>query len=140
MNTEPLENWFALDQSRLENWFAMDQKRLEETLTRIKPMEGRYPRPTMSVREFEDYHRTRTCSYCHTPGDLHSASCTQCGAPFNSRTIHPRMTHHEQTQAFADDLERLLDRYRHEFNLTYAQLVGVLEMAKADVIREALED
>lgn len=38
------------------------------------------------------------------------------------------MTDKEQTQAFADDLDRLVERYRSEFELTYAAVVGALHM------------
>lgn len=38
------------------------------------------------------------------------------------------MTDKEQTDAFANDLDRLVERYRQEFEMTYAQVVGVLVM------------
>lgn len=34
----------------------------------------------------------------------------------------------QQIFAFADDLDRLVDRYRSEFDLTYAAVVGILFM------------
>lgn len=34
----------------------------------------------------------------------------------------------DQTAHFANDLERLIDRYRAEYDITYAQLVGVLHI------------
>jgi hypothetical protein len=38
------------------------------------------------------------------------------------------MTDGEQTKAFADDLDKLVERYRQEFDVTYAQIVGTLQM------------
>jgi len=38
------------------------------------------------------------------------------------------MNEKEQIQAFADDLDRLVDRYRGEFDLSYASVVGTLNM------------
>lgn len=38
------------------------------------------------------------------------------------------MEEKEQTNAFADDLDRLVDRYRNEFDMTYASVVGALQM------------
>lgn len=33
-----------------------------------------------------------------------------------------------QTQQLADDLDKLVDRYRAEYDLSYADVVGVLHM------------
>lgn len=44
------------------------------------------------------------------------------------------MTDREQTDAFAKDLDRLVDRYASEFELTFAQLVGVLEIKKVQLV------
>lgn len=38
------------------------------------------------------------------------------------------MTDKEQTDAFANDLDKLVERYRQEFDMSYAQVVGTLEM------------
>lgn len=38
------------------------------------------------------------------------------------------MNDKQQTQAFADDLDALVNRYRSEFDMTYAQVVGTLFM------------
>jgi hypothetical protein len=38
------------------------------------------------------------------------------------------MTDKEQTDAFSDDLDKLVERYRQEFEMTYAQVVGTLHM------------
>lgn len=46
------------------------------------------------------------------------------------------MTTAEQTQAFADDIQRVVDRYRAEFELTIAAAVGVLELVKLDLYME----
>lgn len=34
----------------------------------------------------------------------------------------------EQTDAFSNDLDNLVERYAKEFDLSYAQVVGVLHM------------
>lgn len=41
---------------------------------------------------------------------------------------HPGMNQQEQTKRFADDLDMMVERYRREFDLTYASVVGVLQM------------
>lgn len=38
------------------------------------------------------------------------------------------MTAKEQTDAFASDIDSLVERYAKEFDLSYAQVVGVLHM------------
>jgi len=43
------------------------------------------------------------------------------------------MTEREQVEAFSDDLEKLIYRYRDEFDLTIASMVGVLECAKFEI-------
>ena len=43
------------------------------------------------------------------------------------------MTEREQVDAFAEDLGKLIDRYRHEFDLTMAGMLGVLECAKLEI-------
>jgi hypothetical protein len=49
------------------------------------------------------------------------------------------MTSKEQTDAFSDDLDKLIERYRAEFDMTYAQIVGVLVIQQHILIKEALE-
>jgi len=49
------------------------------------------------------------------------------------------MTEREQVMAFAADLEALVYRYRDEFDITVASLVGVLECAKYEVLLSAGE-
>jgi hypothetical protein len=40
------------------------------------------------------------------------------------------MDNKEQLRAFAGDLERVIDRYRNEFDLTLAEAIGTLEIIK----------
>ena len=47
------------------------------------------------------------------------------------------MTSDEQVQAFADDLDKLVERYRHEFELNFACVVGILHAKAWFLIREA---
>ena len=54
------------------------------------------------------------------------------------------MTQEEQTDAFATELDTLIHRYRCEFNLTVASVIGALELAKMDIyqfdVAEAQKD
>jgi hypothetical protein len=47
------------------------------------------------------------------------------------------MNDKEQVVAFADDVDKLIDRYRDEFDMTYAAVVGVLFMKAQLLCREA---
>lgn len=38
------------------------------------------------------------------------------------------MNDKEQTEAFANDLDKLVERYRQEFEMSYAATVGTLQM------------
>ena len=49
------------------------------------------------------------------------------------------MTDKEQTEAFADDLDKLVQRYCDEFDLSYAQAIGVLYMKAWLLMRDASE-
>lgn len=49
------------------------------------------------------------------------------------------MTHREQESAFADDLNKLIDRYRFEFDLTYAQMVGLLTITSHNLLNESCD-
>jgi hypothetical protein len=50
------------------------------------------------------------------------------------------MTQPEQQDAFYRDLLVLTNRYRAEFQLTLSSAVGCLELAKAVLIKEQLEE
>lgn len=50
------------------------------------------------------------------------------------------MTQQEQIRAFEDDLDNLVDRYRAEFDMTYASVVGVLAIKAHLMIKESAED
>lgn len=45
----------------------------------------------------------------------------------------------DQTTHFANDLEALITRYRHEYEITYAQLVGVLQIQMFLLCQETAE-
>lgn len=47
------------------------------------------------------------------------------------------MTDREQIQAFADDLDRLVDRYRAEFEISMAGVIGALEFKQFVLMQEA---
>lgn len=49
------------------------------------------------------------------------------------------MTEKEQIEAFADDLDRLVDRYCDEFDLSYAAAVGVLHF-KAHLLMDSWDE
>jgi hypothetical protein len=44
------------------------------------------------------------------------------------------MDQREQQIAFANDIRAVIDRYGNEFDMTYASLVGILEIEKAFLI------
>jgi hypothetical protein len=51
------------------------------------------------------------------------------------------MDDREQIAALATDLQRVIDRYRAEFNLTLAATIGTLEVVKLELFRtESLHD
>jgi len=50
------------------------------------------------------------------------------------------MTEREQSKAFAEELDRLCDRFAEEFDITYTSIVGGLEFKKAELIKQALEN
>ena len=47
------------------------------------------------------------------------------------------MTNHEQENAFANDLTKLIDRYLMEFDMSVPAIIGALEVAKLDVWDES---
>jgi len=47
------------------------------------------------------------------------------------------MTQEEQVDAFTFELEKLIDRYTQEFDLTLASIIGVLECTKLDIWDES---
>lgn len=47
------------------------------------------------------------------------------------------MSDDQQVMALADDLDKLIERYRVEFDLNFASVLGVLEAKKWFLIREA---
>lgn len=47
------------------------------------------------------------------------------------------MSDREQIQAFADDLDRLVDRYRDEFEISMAGVIGTLEFKQFLLMQEA---
>lgn len=49
------------------------------------------------------------------------------------------MTNPEQIAALAADLQRVIDRYRAEFNLTLAAAIGTLEVVKLELFRDESE-
>ena len=50
------------------------------------------------------------------------------------------MTDPQKVQALNDDLNRLINRYRAEFEMTLASVVGTLEVIKHALIQEAITD
>lgn len=49
------------------------------------------------------------------------------------------MSDNDQIKAFADELDNLVERYRKEFDITYAGVVGALTM-KAHLLMSEAED
>lgn len=50
------------------------------------------------------------------------------------------MNGQEQTDAFASDLDALVERYRQEFDLTYAAVLGTLAMKSHLLMVEAVNN
>lgn len=50
------------------------------------------------------------------------------------------MSHQEQVRAFADDIDKLVDRYVNEFDLLYADAIGVLFMKAQLICLQAKDD
>ena len=48
------------------------------------------------------------------------------------------MDAHEQSEVFYNELHGLVDRFKEEFDMTYMQLIGVLEMYKMEMFCEAM--
>lgn len=44
----------------------------------------------------------------------------------------------EQIEAFADEIDNVVRRFRAEYDLTYAAAIGVLDLAKHKLLNEAL--
>ena len=44
------------------------------------------------------------------------------------------MTQSEQILALSNELDRLIDRFRHEYDISVAAVVGVLEMHKHEIL------
>ena len=44
------------------------------------------------------------------------------------------------SEAFEDEGRKLVAYFRREFNLTYCEAIGVLEILKGELIAEALEE
>lgn len=50
------------------------------------------------------------------------------------------MSQQEQIAAFANDLDALVERYRAEFDLTYASVLGALTMKAHTLMNEAIDN
>lgn len=50
------------------------------------------------------------------------------------------MTNEDQTDAFAKELDKLVLRFCVEFDLTYATIIGTLEIKKHLLLKEKLEE
>jgi hypothetical protein len=49
------------------------------------------------------------------------------------------MDHNEQTDAFLYDLQNVVNRFRTEFDLNHATIVGCLEMVKIDYLTDSFD-
>lgn len=50
------------------------------------------------------------------------------------------MTEREQAQAFADDRDRLIDRYAEKFDISYTSIIGVLTMKVHELVNQSIGD
>ncbi len=46
----------------------------------------------------------------------------------------------EATNSFIEALQKVVEYHRDEWNLTYSEAIGCLELVKIDLIRSALPD
>lgn len=58
----------------------------------------------------------------------------------NLTTNSPEMTDKEQTQQLADELDKLLNRFADEYDLSFASAVGVLQMKIHNLCQQAREE
>jgi hypothetical protein len=65
--------------------------------------------------------------------------CPDCEQDLPKSERRSTMTDKEQTEAFADDLDKLVERYRQEFEISYAQAVGSLQIKAWLLCSEANE-
>jgi hypothetical protein len=56
------------------------------------------------------------------------------------KEIEGGMTDEDQIAAFGEELERMVDRFREEFDLPYVSVVGVLTMMATQLTLESLEE
>lgn len=50
------------------------------------------------------------------------------------------MTEAEQAKHFGDEIDRLVDRFSHEYQLTYGAMIGALQFKVHQLCIEAYED
>lgn len=50
------------------------------------------------------------------------------------------MSEQEQAQHLANELSAVIDRFRAEYDISYATAIGCLEIIKMDLFREGVED
>jgi hypothetical protein len=50
------------------------------------------------------------------------------------------MTDKEQTGNFAEDLDRLVDRYAKEYDMSYASVIGALQMKVFTLCTDAYDE
>jgi hypothetical protein len=50
------------------------------------------------------------------------------------------MTDREQTEHFANELDRMIDRFRSEYQISYASVIGTLNIKAVSLTIEASED
>ena len=50
------------------------------------------------------------------------------------------MQQEQQQDAFAKDLDKRIDRYEAEFNLTYSSILGVLLLQQGKLVKEVMKD
>jgi len=50
------------------------------------------------------------------------------------------MSGKEQESALREELNKVIDRFRLEYEITYAQTFGVLDIIKYELLREAYDD
>ena len=50
------------------------------------------------------------------------------------------MSKQDHIQEFQDEIYRKVDYFRYEFNVSYAEIIGVLEVIKTSLVNELLDE
>lgn len=61
-------------------------------------------------------------------------------APLTYKKGEPLSKSQRAERHLVDEIDRVIDRFRHEYCMTYAQVLGCLELIKIDLMTESYEE